>query len=767
MRRSLKSALLLSTVMLSLAQAEDNTTAANVEVLSNVEVVDKSLFRNRTNSVKPVLTYDSGFFDKYEPRTVGEMLKFLPGVAFQGDVGEYDYVKLRGMASGYTQILINGNRVPGTEADGSASLDLIPAEMVERIEIIRSSSASNDSAGMAGTINIILKEATSTAKFAYRLGTSYHSNGKGGTNGKKDVQDGSDGTALYGDVPVTYDKFKGFGYFSYTDMIGKAAFTLSANIDDRYNAKDKITQIFEADKTTKKAYENEYDNRDTLTTSLYAKVVTPLLGNDELTVSTNYFGVVRREEQREIAYEHNSTAWVFDEIQHQIMDINKNAINVQAEYEFSLNDTHRINFFNAFDTLTYSLRDYEAKKGSNLAEVDDILAWTKSLSDDKTTTNDVQYNAKLTDTFNPTSNSEFIVGVDYLNKNRDTTQTFRTLKGTTETNSTGDLGTYKVVQNRMDGFVEGNFKIDEYQTIGAGGRFEGTHTVSTSQAGVVNTNLYYTISPSVHYVANVSAGDTLRASFAQTVKRPNMDQIVPFSETDEPREDDKLIGNPALKPEIAQGLDVGYEHAFEDSGVIGVNAYYRNIKDVIENSPTGNASGINSGKEYIVSNNGDALLYGIELDSSFPLSFIGLPELSIFANYAYLGSRVTDFFTGKLRRFNDQPEYVYNLGFNHDIKKLGFSYGLNWQQRGQSTAESATTTEVTTYGANVEIFAEYNVLKDMKLRLTIDNLLDSSVHEAFTNYASVSDKIAGTIDEYETQIERAGARYMLTLSGAF
>jgi len=59
-----------------------------------------------------VLTYDYEFFQRFEPLSVGEMLKRLPSITFASDVLEYDAVSVRGLPPGYTQILINGRRAP-------------------------------------------------------------------------------------------------------------------------------------------------------------------------------------------------------------------------------------------------------------------------------------------------------------------------------------------------------------------------------------------------------------------------------------------------------------------------------------------------------------------------------------------------------------------------------------------------------------------------------------------------------------------------------
>src|SRR3546814_18823665 len=79
------------------------------------------------------------------------MLKRVPGATFTSDVLEYDGVQMRGLPSGFTQVLINGRRAPGGEADGAFFVDRLPAELVERIEIVRAPRADQPSEGVAGT----------------------------------------------------------------------------------------------------------------------------------------------------------------------------------------------------------------------------------------------------------------------------------------------------------------------------------------------------------------------------------------------------------------------------------------------------------------------------------------------------------------------------------------------------------------------------------------------------------------------------------------
>ena len=130
--------------------------------------------RNRVDDAAPTLSYDEEYFQRFEPLSVGDMMKRVPGVSFQSDIGEYAEPSLRGIGSEYTQILVNGRRVTGGTNDNTVVVDRIPAELVERVEIIRSPSSDIDSQGVGGTLNIILKEGAELSGGIYRVGAYYN-----------------------------------------------------------------------------------------------------------------------------------------------------------------------------------------------------------------------------------------------------------------------------------------------------------------------------------------------------------------------------------------------------------------------------------------------------------------------------------------------------------------------------------------------------------------------------------------------------------------
>ncbi len=146
--------------------------------LDTVVVQGEISYRNRTADIAPVLSYDLEYFQRFEPSTVGDMVKRLPSAAFVSDVLEYDAVQLRGLTPAYTRVLINGKDVPGAGDDRSFWVDRIPAEMVERIEIIRSGSANRSGDAVAGALNIVLRDAYQFDGAYLRVGAMRYDDGE-------------------------------------------------------------------------------------------------------------------------------------------------------------------------------------------------------------------------------------------------------------------------------------------------------------------------------------------------------------------------------------------------------------------------------------------------------------------------------------------------------------------------------------------------------------------------------------------------------------
>jgi TonB-dependent receptor len=92
--------------------------------------------------------------------------------------------------------------------------------------------------------------------------------------------------------------------------------------------------------------------------------------------------------------------------------------------------------------------------------------------------------------------------------------------------------------------------------------------------------------PSANAVFNLTENLLLRASYAQTIARPNLDQIIPGMTITEPNTTNEnnlriTVNNTALNPWTSESYDLGLEYYFGKNGgnVISIGGFRKDIKD--------------------------------------------------------------------------------------------------------------------------------------------------------------------------------------------
>lgn len=159
-----------------------------VEDILGLEEVVITGDRNETNrkeSSMIVNTLTPKIFSRTQSVTLSEGLNFVPGLRTENNCQNcgFTQVRMNGMEGPYSQILINSRPIFGGLA-GVYGLELIPSNMIERVEVIRGGgSALYGSNAIAGTINLILKDPINNS---YELGYNYGLIGVG-TDGAGDA----------------------------------------------------------------------------------------------------------------------------------------------------------------------------------------------------------------------------------------------------------------------------------------------------------------------------------------------------------------------------------------------------------------------------------------------------------------------------------------------------------------------------------------------------------------------------------------------------
>ncbi|MCA0910745.1 TonB-dependent receptor domain-containing protein [Qipengyuania gaetbuli] len=168
------------------AQDADVTdTAASEEAAPAIIVTGTRLNANpNLESAAPVLSVSSEQIQSTGTVRIEDLVNQLPQV-FAGQAGEVSNgasgtatLDLRGLGSVRTLVLIDGRRLPyGSSQISSANLDLIPTQLIERVDILTGgASAVYGSDAVGGVANFILKRDFEGVELDFQGGFQQHGN---------------------------------------------------------------------------------------------------------------------------------------------------------------------------------------------------------------------------------------------------------------------------------------------------------------------------------------------------------------------------------------------------------------------------------------------------------------------------------------------------------------------------------------------------------------------------------------------------------------
>ena len=127
--------------------------------------------KNRGNMVS-IISKEQ--IERFPDANIGDALKRIAGINVQYDQGEARFANIRGTAPELNSVTINGERIPSAEGDKrSVQLDLIPADMIETIELNKAITPDMDADAIGGSINLITKKAPSKQRIKGTIGSGY------------------------------------------------------------------------------------------------------------------------------------------------------------------------------------------------------------------------------------------------------------------------------------------------------------------------------------------------------------------------------------------------------------------------------------------------------------------------------------------------------------------------------------------------------------------------------------------------------------------
>jgi len=182
----LKVASVSDQVMVTAERLQGEAEAINIERMSDdiVQVLPARLINSLPNT------------------NIADAVGRAPSVSLERDEGEGKYVQIRGTEPRLSNVTINGVNVPSPEGTvRNIKLDAVPANLVERIEVLKTLSASQDADGIGGTVNLVTRTAGEKATYNF-----------GGQGGYTPIQGGRTLGGFDGTVGKRLGAEKKFGF---------------------------------------------------------------------------------------------------------------------------------------------------------------------------------------------------------------------------------------------------------------------------------------------------------------------------------------------------------------------------------------------------------------------------------------------------------------------------------------------------------------------------------------------------------------------------
>ncbi|MFO7934585.1 MAG: carboxypeptidase-like regulatory domain-containing protein [Bacteroidales bacterium] len=111
---------------------------------------------------------------RFPDANIGDALKRIPGINVQYDQGEARFGSIRGTSPMYNSVTINGERIPGAEAEErEIQLDLVPADMVQAIEVNKAITPDMEADAIGGSVNLVTRSAPYDRRVSLTLGSGY------------------------------------------------------------------------------------------------------------------------------------------------------------------------------------------------------------------------------------------------------------------------------------------------------------------------------------------------------------------------------------------------------------------------------------------------------------------------------------------------------------------------------------------------------------------------------------------------------------------
>jgi outer membrane receptor protein involved in Fe transport len=675
-------------------------TLQTVEVKGSAGSYDA---RRDDTASKTVLNADE--IRKYGDDNIFDVLKRAPGVTVTGKT-----LRMRGLGAGYTQILVNGDRPPP-----GFSLDALTPDQIERIEIVRAASAEFSMQAIAGTINIVLRKVVSKPQRDLRLSAF-----------RSDQSRNLNLGATLG------DKRGNLSYFlNGTLYAGNNAFT-SWNAD----------RFYAPDGTLLQSRETPYDGGGNYRgIVLYPRLSWKLEDGDELNLSaglqatrsnwggasftTNLVGTFPAPDYVEY-YQGSPTSQRMQRVEgNWVAKLGGGKLDTTVAAERNRNSDDAYNDQYTAGRALRLLRDWDSVTEGRRTSL--RSKYTRSMGEGHSLSTGVD------------------TSVQTSNQARDRNEQFGTAAPTRV------IETFAPKITRLAGYVQDEWSIDKQLSLYLGARWEGVKTDSEASGLPSTTSNSHVLSPVVQTLYKLPGADRngngrqLRLALTRTYKAPTIEQLTArrYESALNTRFNADSGGNPELRPELARGIDLTYEHFLPQGAMFSASASRREITDYIRTrldlDPDGRWV-------YRPVNDGDALVRSFEAELKMPgkLLMEAASGFDLRAAVTRNWSRVASV-PGPDNRLDAQTPMSANFGVDYRKGDLSLGASLAYQQGGWVRISDAQSQRQQTR-RDLDAYALWKLNAHYQLRLSLNNLLgmDQTSDRLYQDAAGTSRELGFT-----------------------
>ena len=668
--------------------------------LKPVEVIgaraDDTQQRRESTAAKIVIGREE--IERFGDSTLGDVLKRLPGVTLQGAPGRGGAIRMRGLGSGYTQILLDGQRIPP-----GFSLDSLTPEQIERIEILRAPTAETGARAIAGTINIITREGFSKRVNDVRLSAALEND------------------RLQPSVSWTRNDASGALTWNYS---------LTAFSNDRQN--DSVTSTVDTDPVSGVATLDQRDSGQMREKRQGLHATGRLQWRSADTADTvtlmplAIYSTGSTERRGTFEQSVGPLPAPYDTAR-TIGDGSFSLLRLNGQWNHRLGAGGRLEWKAALGQ--------GRSKSSGVRRETSGGMLSRTLADDADTIDrNLLVSGKLVKVL---EGEHSLVAGGEAETNRRNERHMTLQNGTPVLTDFGD--NVSASATRLALYAQDEWTLTPLWSAHAGLRWEGIDTKGSGDSATSTaTNRSSVWTPLLHAVwkPTPESRDQLRFSLTRSYRSPSLQNLIgrprvnsryPVDATNTRTQPD-FAGNPALKPELATGIDIAAERYLPGSGVLSASVFYRQIKDLMRGVTGADPETVSwSNFPRYVSrpqNVGDAVTQGLELEAKVRLSDLvaDAPKIDLRANASVFRSRVKSV-PGPDNRLDQQPDYTANVGADYRVPGVPLTLGgnLNWTP-GYNTRLAQTQTAYQGKKLGVDAYGLWVFNPALQLRVTASNL---------------------------------------------